>query len=87
MPTISRTEAIKLSIPRDKWVLHTILIPLTYSIIQAKKWLDSHGYQKYRHRTTKNFHRYNQGVPAVSKAAYNTVTLDNGIELVYLKYS
>lgn len=86
MPTISKQEAILRGLKKNTWQLHTILIPISDSLINARVWLKDHGYYVKWHRITENFHRFNQNVPAVRGAEYRTQMLPNGVELVYLRF-
>ena len=81
MPRISIDDAIKRGIKSGE--LHTILIPRTIPLEDAKLWLKQHGY-KIRHRSTKNFYRMNQ-LPEILGSKYATKILPNtgGIEFVF----
>jgi hypothetical protein len=90
MPIISAKEAEALNIPRGKWFIHTILIPLFAGErpIQKKeaiKWLKAHDYEYRRYRSTANYHRFNQA-PEIINARYYTQRLPNGVDLVFEKY-
>ena len=79
MPEISITEAKKRGVKSGD--LHTIIIPKTFGLDNAKQWLKSHGY-KIRHRTTANTFRMNQ-VPEIIGAEFRSKVLPNGIIFVF----
>jgi hypothetical protein len=87
MPTISIQKAEELGIPKRKWMLHTILIPMAeFTKDAARNWLKEHNHKYGNHRMTENFHRFNQ-IPAIEGAKYRTKKIKNGIDLVYMRYS
>ena len=81
MPRISIAEAKKQGIRSGE--LHTILVPKSIPLKDAKQWLKSHGY-KIRHRSTANFYRMNQ-LPEILGSQYATKILPNtgGIEFIF----
>lgn len=85
MPIITKREAEELGIPRNKWFIHTILIPLEWTKKRAVNWLSRHGYRHSRHRVTTNYHRYNQA-PEINRAEYTTKVTNDGVHLVFERY-
>lgn len=70
----------------NRRILQTILVPRTFTSAQANKWIRDHGY-KTHHRgksvdITDNYYRYRQSDPRHGR--YFTVTLSNGIEMIYV---
>ena len=71
-----------------KLQLQTVIIPKTFGMKDAKKWINDHNYKvkfygKHPDVTT-NFIRFRQDAPSnfISKS-YKTIKLSNGILLVY----
>lgn len=83
MPTISRSLAARMKLPRKN--LQTILIPLTNSLKDAKRWLRDHQFRTNYHRKTIQYHRFMQNNP-VEGAHYFSKILPNGIILVWQEY-
>jgi hypothetical protein len=63
-------------------MLQTILIPkVKFSLPDAVEWVRDHHYNHHKVDITDRFYRFRQHTPF--KGSYYTVTLPNGIELVY----
>ena len=71
-----------------KLSLQTVIIPKTFGMKEAQKWIKDHNYKvKFYGKdpdVTTNFIRFRQDAPSnfISKS-YKTVKLSNGILLVY----
>ena len=66
-------------------MIQTILFPRKlFSVPEAMHWLESHKYNHHKIDKTANFYRFRQIAPT-SHSSYYTITLKNGIELVYEK--
>lgn len=66
-------------------MIQTILFPRkSFTIPEAIQWLDSHKYNHHKIDKTSNFYRFRQVNPT-SHSNYYTITLKNGVELVYEK--
>jgi hypothetical protein len=61
--------------------IQTILIPKHFTIQQAKNWLYDHGYKFNKIDDDVHFYRFRQRPP--TNGHYYTITLSNGIHLVY----
>lgn len=83
MPRISKTTARIFNIPSDS--LQTVLIPISVSLADSRKWLKEYDLNYNKHRKTVNFHRFMQVNPIIG-AQFYTKTLPNGFELVFQKY-
>lgn len=85
MPTITVAQAKERGILRNTWFLHTILTPIEWSKEKSIKWLQRHGYRHSRHRTTANYHRWNQA-PEIHGADYTTNVTKNKVHLIFERY-
>jgi hypothetical protein len=86
MPLITQNQARSSGIPRK--TLQTILISKAFSIPESKAWLKKHGYaNSYWRNGGKHgeFRRWMQ-TPPIKDAKYHTITLANGVELVFQEY-
>lgn len=83
MPQITKSEAHQMGLPKK--TIQTVLIPKNVSLANSRKWLKDHGYAWRYHRNTTNFRRFMQ-TPDIKNASYYTISLPNGIELVYQEY-
>jgi hypothetical protein len=86
MPIISKLQAKASGIPKKS--LQTILISKDYSIPESKAWLNKHHFSSSYYRNAgkdAHFRRWMQ-TPPIKGATYNTITLPNGVELVYQEY-
>ena len=64
-------------------MLQTVLFPRSkFSMYDATMWLLAHGYTAHKVDITKKFLHYRQREPH-PHSQYYTVTLPNGVELVY----
>jgi hypothetical protein len=61
--------------------VQTVLIPESWSLKEAKAWLEAHKYKHSKVDITENFYRFRQRPPGGGK--YFTVSLPNGVELVF----
>jgi len=95
MPHITQEQARKLKYPRNKWIIHTVLISksgtgpdgVEKKITKKEmiKWLKENNFNYNIHRTTSNFHRFLQTF-AIKNASYKTEKLSPHLEIVYQKY-
>lgn len=83
MPRISRTVARIFNIPSDS--LQTVLIPLSVSLVDSRRWLKEHDLNYNSYRETLNFRRFKQ-LNHIIGAQFYTKKLPNGFELVFQKY-
>lgn len=84
MPTISKSKALQLGIPKKS--LQTILFnKIDWNVPSAKKWLKEHNYINNGWRRTKNEIRFIQVNP-IEDATYYSKKLSDGIILVYQQY-
>jgi hypothetical protein len=95
MPTITKKQAKELGYPKNKLILHTVLISNTgrvpdgslkkITMREMKKWLKENNYKSDNHRLTANFHRFLQ-TEAIEGATYKTKKLSPYLELIFQKY-
>jgi hypothetical protein len=95
MPHITQEQAKQFKYPKDKWIMHTVLINkfgtgpdgIKKKITKKEmiKWLKEHDLNYNIHRATTNFHRYLQTF-AIKDASYKTEKLSPYLEVVYQKY-
>lgn len=61
--------------------VQSILIPISWNIGEARKWILDNGYQIKKIHKTNHFYRFRQKEP--NGGSYATKKLDNGVELIY----
>lgn len=63
-------------------MLQTILIPRAkFSVTEAIEWVRDHQYHHHKLDITGNYYRFRQHAPV--RGSYYTVSLKNGVQLVY----
>lgn len=68
---------------KKKGLLQTVLVPKDkFTLTKAKTWVVSHGFKAPKVDSAANFYRFRQATPKAS-AKFYTVSLPNGVELVY----
>jgi len=67
------------------WEVQTVLIPRTFSLEQAIKWLNKNGYENKKVDITENYYRFRQNNPKKS-TRYYTLKRSKGIQVVYQEY-
>jgi hypothetical protein len=83
MPSISKAEAMKMGIPSH--TLQTVLIPKSWGVERAKRWLaDGHFVNSYW-RETANYLRF-MNVNPIRGAKYSAKKLKNGVIMVNQTY-
>jgi len=84
MPKITKEEAKELNIPNTS--VQSILINKNISINEQKKWLGTHKFKYGKHRSQKNYIRWNQ-LPDIKNAFFTEKHITPDIIFVYQFYS